>query len=217
MNYVDIAVIVVLLASGVLALMRGVVHEVLSVAGWVVAALAAFWSLPLVRPLLGDYITNPTLADIAGGAAVFVVVLVVSSMLTHAVARTVQGSALGSIDRSLGFLFGIVRGIALVSLCFLAVTKLMAPDEPEILASAKTRPLMATGARMIQSLLPGDMSEAESRAREASERVEQARQIKEMYDRLQAPSPRSDREPGKSAEPPSYDSRGLERLIETNK
>lgn len=218
MNAVDIAVIVVVLASGVFALMRGLIHEILAVTGWVAAGLAAFWGLPLVRPLIRNYIAGQTLGDIVGGALIFLVVLLLSSALTHAVARRVQRSAIGSVDRSLGFAFGLARGVVLASLCFILVTKLMAPLEPEILSNAKTRPLMAAGARMIQSLIPAQFQAVEDRAKGAGQLLDDARQAQDMYERLQAPKPRAgEAGAAKPASPPEYDSRGLERLIETTK
>jgi membrane protein required for colicin V production len=214
-NPIDIAVVVVLLASGVFALMRGFVYEVLAMAGWIAAGLAALWGLPLVRPLIHPYITKDWIADIAGGAGIFLVVLLVSSFITHAIARQVRKSAVSSVDRSLGFAFGLLRGLVLTSLCFMVLTKLMAPaDEPEMLATAKTRPLMVIGARMIQSLLPPSFSDIETKAKDAAQTIHEVQQGKEMYDRLNNPKPRSP-DQQQNDKPPAYDSRGLERLIET--
>lgn len=231
MNAVDIAVVVVLLASGVFALMRGFVYETLAMAGWIAAGLAAFWGLPMARPIVSKYISNPTIADVVGGVAIFLVVLLVSSVITTAISRRVQRSAISSVDRSLGFAFGLIRGLVLASLCFILATKLFDP-EPDILASAKTRPLLVAGARVLQSLVPSQLNSAQDAAKEAADAAIQAQQAKEMYDRLNAPRPKgadqnsaqpssspakSDNGQGSDQTAPSYDNRGLERLIETTK
>jgi membrane protein required for colicin V production len=213
-NLVDIAVVVVLLASGVFALMRGFVYEVLAMAGWIAAGLAALWGIPLVRPFVHPYIASQTLADIAGGVAIFLATLLLSSFITHAISRRVQKSSVSSVDRSLGFAFGLLRGLILASLCFLLVTKLMAPDEPAMLSSAKTRPLLAASARIIQSLVPSYLSGIEDKAKDASNAVNQAQQAKEMYERLSAPKPKS-ADQTQNDKQPAYDSHSLERLIET--
>jgi membrane protein required for colicin V production len=213
-NAVDIAVVVVLLASGVFALMRGFVYEVLAMAGWIAAALAALWGLPLVRPFVHQYISGQTLGDVVGGTVIFLITLLASSFVTHAISRRVQKSSISSVDRSLGFAFGLVRGLVLASLCFMVVTKLMAPDEPEMLSSAKTRPLMAAGARMLQSLIPTYLNGMEDKAKEAATAVDQARQAKEMYDRLSTPKPKSADSPQNDKQP-AYDSHSLERLIQS--
>ena len=211
MNSVDIAVIVVLLASGVFALMRGFVYEVLAMAGWVLAALAALWGLPLVRPYIAPHISNATIADVAGGAAIFLLVLLISSFITHGISRQVRKSAVSAVDRSLGFAFGLLRGLVLVSLCFMVVDKLTAPDEPEVLVQAKTRPLMAAGSKFIQSLIPGH-SRLETQARDAAEQALQ----KQVYDRLSSPKPKSAPEDEGKEKQPNYDKNGLERLINSN-
>lgn len=238
MNAVDIAVVVVLLASGVFALMRGFVYETLATAGWIAAGLGAFWGLPMARPFVSKYIANPTIADIAGGVAIFLAVLLISSFITHAISRTVQKSAISSVDRSLGFAFGLARGLVLASLCFILSTKLMDP-EPEVLSTAKTRPLLIIGSRLLQSVVPSQLaSSAQDKAQQAADAAIQAQQAKEMYDRLNAPRPKGADQPGNAntaptpangqpgAQPakpengeksPSYDNRGLERLIETTK
>ena len=210
MNSVDIAVIIVLLVSGVFALMRGFVYEVLAMAGWVLAALAALWGLPYIRPLIAPHISNPTIADVAGGAAIFLVVLLVSSFITHSISRQVRKSAVSAVDRSLGFAFGLVRGLVLASLCYMVVDKLTAPDEPAVLVAAKTRPMLAAGSRLIQSLIPGH-SDIEGKAKAAAEAAAQAA----MFNQLSAPKPKSANDDAGKDKTPSYDRSGLERLIET--
>jgi membrane protein required for colicin V production len=209
-NSVDIAVIVVLLISGVIALVRGFVYEVLAMAGWVLAALAAVWGLQYIRPLIAPHISNQTLADVAGGAAIFLVVLLISSFITHSISRQVRKSAVSAVDRSLGFAFGLVRGLVLASLCYMVVDKLTAPDEPAVLAAAKTRPMLAAGSRMIQSLIPGH-SDIEGKAKAAAEAAAQAA----MFNQLSAPKPKSNDDQGRD-KAPNYDNSGLERLIETS-
>jgi len=216
-NAVDIVVVVVLLASGVFALMRGFVHEVLAMAGWIIAPLAAVQALPYVRPLAHQYISpNPTIADGAGGFAVFLVVLLLLSLVTHAISKKVQGSAVSSVDRSLGFAFGLLRGLVLVSLAYM-VAKTLMPDDPEILANAKTRPLMVIGATMIQSLVPEQVSEAQSKVNKAAGIATEAKQASDAYSGLLAPKPRSPDQPKDEKHSPAYDNSSLERLIENTK
>lgn len=209
MNSVDIAVLILLLGSGIFALMRGFVYEVLAVTGWVLAALAAFWGLPYIVPLLEPHISNPTIANVAGGAVIFLSVLLISSFITHSIARQVRKSAVSAVDRSLGFAFGLVRGLVLASLCFMVVTLLMAPEEPAVLTNARTRPLLAAGSRLIQSLLPSHGKLA-GRAKEAADAALQ----REVYEQLSSPKPRSADDTNKDKQP-NYDKSGLERLIET--
>ncbi|HSF92427.1 MAG TPA: CvpA family protein [Paracoccaceae bacterium] len=118
---VDGGVVALLFISAILAYARGFVREILSIAGWIGAAVVAFYFAPSVEPLmreipvLNDIIgENCELGVLAGFAAVFAVALVVIALFTPLVSGAVQNSAIGSLDSGLGFLFGIVRGVLLI-------------------------------------------------------------------------------------------------------
>ena len=115
-TFLDIAIGVVLLISGLLAFVRGFVHEVLAVGAWIGAIVVAVFGFPYHRPYARDLIPHELVADAAAGAAIFVVALVVLSLLTRALSDRVKDSALNALDRSLGFVFGLLRGAVLVCL-----------------------------------------------------------------------------------------------------
>lgn len=234
MNSVDIAVGVVLLISAVISLMRGFVHEILSHAGWIVSGLAALWAVqrvPEVHDLSHKYIHNDLLADIAAGVVIFLVLLVILSFFTHAVARRVQNSALGSTDRALGFVFGLVRGLVLCSLAYMVVIWLSAgpassgpPSPPEWLKDAKALPLIKVGADFIQSLLPEQIAilqrtteDAATAGKKATDAAGQINDNADLLKALESPQPKAPDTPDAKKAPPK-DEKGLERLIQnTNK
>jgi len=120
-TFVDGGVAGILFISAVLAYSRGFVREALSIAGWVAAAIIAFYFAgavePLVReiPVLKDLIgENCELGVLAGFAAVFAVALIVIALFTPMISGAVQNSGLRAIDSGLGFLFGVLRGVLLV-------------------------------------------------------------------------------------------------------
>lgn len=192
-NAFDLVVLGVLALSGVLAFFRGFVHEVLAIAAWVGAALAALYGLPHLRPIAREHIPVSWAADLAAGAALFLVVLLVLSLLTRAVSKRVQNSALGALDRSLGFLFGLARGAVAVALAFLVIAWLWpeAEDRPTWIADARSAPLAENGARMLSSLLPEGLSDdadrARAAARDAEAQTRQAIELKQTLDRLAQP------------------------------
>ncbi len=118
---IDGIVVAILLISGFLAFSRGIVREVLSIAGWAGAAVIAFifaprgkdlvYEIPVVSGFVGD---SCNIALIVSFAVIFVLALIVISLFTPLLAGIVSGSALGLIDKGLGFLFGIARGLLLV-------------------------------------------------------------------------------------------------------
>lgn len=182
-NPTDIAVLVILLLSALLAFARGFVREVLSVAAWVGAALAAVWAFPHVEPIARRYIGMELAANVVAGAGVFLVVLIVLSILFGRISRGVKASSLNAVDRSLGFLFGLARGALLVCLAYLLVTWVYpADDHPAWLRDARTRPVIQAGAEQLRHLVPDQTRTAAQREAEAaaeSAREQAARAIQE--------------------------------------
>ncbi|MDJ0894867.1 MAG: CvpA family protein [Alphaproteobacteria bacterium] len=150
----DLFVGAVLVISAMLAFARGLVREVLSMAAWLGAIAATYFGrapiTELSRQALGyDW------APMVGFVAVFVVSLVALSVAGHAVASMVRGSALNSVDRSLGFLFGLARGGLVVCLAYLVLTFAYPPaEQPLELRQARTLPLIERGAEALRELVP---------------------------------------------------------------
>jgi membrane protein required for colicin V production len=94
------------------------VREVLGVGAWAGAAAFAVWGLPSVRPFLTSRLPAEWI-DIAGAGGLFLVSLIVLLMVSHYVSRAVRASALGGVDRSLGLVFGLARGAALVVIAYI--------------------------------------------------------------------------------------------------
>jgi membrane protein required for colicin V production len=162
----DIGILIVLLASGLLALSRGFVSEVLSIAGWAAAALVTVWAYPHLQPFAAQYLQPEILANVATAAVVFVIALVVFSAIGHRIASGVRRSSIGSIDRILGLLFGLVRGALLVVLAYLALIWVFpVANRPAWLDNAKLRPWVEQGASWLASLFPeGTIEETLERA-----------------------------------------------------
>lgn len=159
-NATDLVVIAVLVISGLLAFARGFIREVLSIGAWVGAAAATIYGFPLVKPFVSDYIPNELFANVVTGVVIFVVTLGALAALSHMLSRNVRDSALGAVDRSLGLLFGLVRGAVLVSVAWLIFAFLTTPeDRPDWITEARTLPLVTAGAQMLAGLLPDDAIE----------------------------------------------------------
>ncbi len=154
-NVADVVVALVILISGLLAFFRGFVHEMLAVVSWIGAGLATLYGFPYLRPQLRELITVPLIADMTAGVAIFLVVLIVLSILTRVVSRRIRTSALGPLDRSLGLVFGFLRGAALVCVAWLIFAWLLPrEDHPEWVTEAKLRPLVERGSVLLVGLLP---------------------------------------------------------------
>lgn len=113
MTWLDYGVIAVLLLSIAWGAWRGLVHEVLSLAGWVLAFLAANL---LAAPLSESFPANmrPEFRVVGAFVAVFVGTLVLTTLLTALVTKFIRVSVLQSLDRWLGALFGLLRGLVII-------------------------------------------------------------------------------------------------------
>ncbi|MDE0943977.1 MAG: CvpA family protein [Alphaproteobacteria bacterium] len=159
-NVTDVVILIILLISGLLALSRGFVKEVLSIAGWVVAAVATLELFPFVQPVIRRYIDQELIADSVSGVVIFVVVLTLASFLSSAVSRRVQRSEIGILDRSLGFLFGLLRGVVVIALSYLVLVQFLATeDQPDWLREARAMPAIEYSAGILAALAPDDVRE----------------------------------------------------------
>lgn len=119
---IDGIVAAVIVLSAILAYSRGLVRELMAIAGWVAAAVLAFLfaprAVPLVKeiPYVGDFLRSSCeLAIIAAFSTVFALALLLVSLFTPLFSVVVQRSALSGVDQALGFVFGALRGILLVA------------------------------------------------------------------------------------------------------
>lgn len=154
-NPADLIVIAVIVVSGIFALVRGLVHELLSLGAWIGAGVATYYGIDYAIPFARRLTDNQPLADVGAGTAVFLAVLVVLSILTRIIVRQVRRSSLGALDRSLGLLFGLARGALLVAVAWLVAAWAYQDQEiPGWIAEAKTLPLAQQGARVLYEALP---------------------------------------------------------------
>lgn len=110
----DGIVVVVVLVSALLAMYRGFLREVLSIASWVAAAVVAVLFYKQAQPTVQVYVPNEQVATIATIAGLFLVTLLLVSWITMKISDFVLDSAFGALDRTFGFLFGAARGLLLL-------------------------------------------------------------------------------------------------------
>jgi len=155
----DIIVLVVVLISAVLAMVRGFVREVLSVASWVAAAAAAYFLYKPVMPLVAPYVDSKTVQIIISAASIFFVALIVASYITMKISDFVIDSRVGAVDRAFGFIFGAVRGVLLLVIALIFFDWLV-PNPPAWVAEARTKPVLDDIGQRIMAALPEDAEAA---------------------------------------------------------
>jgi len=153
----DIILLAVMLISGLLAMIRGFMREILSIGAWGVAALVTLYAYPRVLPLAQGYIGSNMVAAAASVGGVFLLTLLIVSIITVRISDMVLDSRVGALDRTLGFLFGLGRGLLLVVVAFLFFAWLV-PDrsQPEWVRGAKSKVVLQSTGQWLMSMLPDD-------------------------------------------------------------
>lgn len=121
LQILDFILIGIMLVSGLLALARGFTREVLSLISWGAAAVAAYFALKQQAWLdfVTPYVDKPILAQIVVGAAAFIITLILVSIISVKLSDKVVDSSVGAFDRTLGFLYGLARGLVLVGIAYI--------------------------------------------------------------------------------------------------
>lgn len=157
MSAADIVVIVTVLLCGVIALRLGLVRVVLGLAGWVGATLATIYGYSYARPYAREWIGQELIADIAAGAAIFVVSMIILTFISHAIAGGVRDSSFGMLDRTFGLLAGLAIGAIIVSGGYTFSQQVFEmTDQSSFYRDARTLPLLRRGSSMIAAAAPGD-------------------------------------------------------------
>lgn len=217
MNAGDLVVLSALGLFAIFGLLLGFVGVVLLAARWVGASLVTMWGFPYVQKLARHAISTPLIADVVAGIGLFVVALVVLSIVSHAIGNLIRKSSLNALDRTLGFIVGIVGGIAVVALTYLAFAQWIwatPADRPDWVRQARTLPLVESTADFLRGLAPPEYrGKAKAVEDEISQRSRQAQEAQKALRALSTPAtntPASEAETGYKTDV----RRDLERLIQ---
>jgi membrane protein required for colicin V production len=158
--YLDIFLIVVMLISGLLAMVRGFMREILSIVAWVAAAGAAFYATPRLVPYATQYFGGwnewVVKGIVVGG--VFLATLIIVSIFTVRLSDKILDSRIGALDRTLGFLFGLARGLIIVVVAFVFFNWLVPQkSQPDGIKNARSRVVLQGTGDWLESLLPENL------------------------------------------------------------
>lgn len=153
----DYAVLAIVGISVLLSIIHGFVRELLALASWIVAFLAAQNYAADVAPLLPAAMTNGSLRLLAAFMAIFLTVLLAMTLVAMLVSRLFRSAGLGLADRALGAVFGLVRGFAIVMVVVLLAGLTALPRQPMWREAMLSAPLEAL-ANAVKGWLPYELS-----------------------------------------------------------
>jgi membrane protein required for colicin V production len=157
----DLILLGIMLVSGLLAVMRGFTREVLSLVSWGLAAAAAWFAFQK-RPffdMVMPYVNNEKIALAAIAGIAFLLVLIIVSIISVKISDTVVDSSAGALDRTLGFIYGLARGLVLVAIAYLFYSWANPPEKHEDwIRNAQTLPLIKFTSSLLVSVMPPDIA-----------------------------------------------------------
>jgi membrane protein required for colicin V production len=130
MSWLDYAILGVLAVSVVWGIWRGFVREVISLAGWVLAFLAANAVAGPLGDALPTSISSPEVRVLVAFLVVFIFTLSIATVAGMLLSRLLKAAGLGGLDRTLGGLFGLARGVVILLALAIAAGLTAAPRHP---------------------------------------------------------------------------------------
>jgi membrane protein required for colicin V production len=162
-TWIDIAVVAVVVISAGFAFGRGLVTETFSIVEWVAAAYVALNFTPSFQPLLQGYISPPWLEYVAVFIGTFLLVLIPLSFLSHRLEEAIKRSEIGPVDRALGLIFGVGRGLAIVGLAYILYAALVPlQSRSPALTNARSYSIIRNSSEVLLELVPGTEKEIAS-------------------------------------------------------
>ncbi|MEW6369555.1 MAG: CvpA family protein [Pseudomonadota bacterium] len=158
MTIFDYLVLFVLVSSVVISTMRGLVKEILSLLGWVVAFVVANAYGAKLAPLLPELIPGETVRLMVAFVALFLGVRILMGLLSLALGALIEASGLSLADRGLGGLFGLARGVVIVLAAVILCSMTSIPQQ-DFWKDALLSPLAETGARTVKPFLPAALAQ----------------------------------------------------------
>lgn len=162
-NMFDAIVIGVITLSAILSLFRGFVRELLSLGAWVGAGIITLYVFPDVAAQIKPHVKSTMIASGFASMGTYIVALIVISMFNRMLLKFMKtGSEVGAIDNIMGFVFGVMRGILLVSIGYFTLSIMISEDvnkQPDWLKTSLTKPYVEKSAKWLAAIAPEYLEE----------------------------------------------------------
>ena len=154
-NLLDLISLIIIILSAIISSLKGFVRESLSIVAWIGAIFCSVYLSPYFFDISLSFITNNVLAEIITYITTFVIVLVTLSMITRSLSIYIRSTALNNLDKSLGFIFGLIKGLIILSI-ILIIFDWFSLDKkrPVIITSAKILPAVDVTSQLLINTLP---------------------------------------------------------------
>ena len=170
MTLFDLAVIGTIILSTLLAFARGVIRELIALIAWVVGIVGAIAFMPLVGSWIPEFGMHPVVRYVIAFALILIVALLLGALIAYPLARAIRAAGLGFVDRFLGSIFGLARGL-LVVLAFVLVAGLTTLPRADWWQNAALAPPLVVVALALRPWLPPHWAEQLDYSRDGAKRA----------------------------------------------
>ena len=167
MTAFDFAVLAVIALSTLFAFLRGVIRELIALIAWVAGFVAAFVFTPQVASWIPEF-GHPMLRYVIAFVLILIAALVLGAAIAYPLAKVVRAAGLGFVDRFLGSIFGVARGLLLV-LAFVLVAGLTTLPRTDWWQNSALAPPLVAAALALKPYLPGQWAERLDYSREGAQ------------------------------------------------
>ena len=158
MIWVDYVIIGIIALSAIIGLARGLIREVIALAVWIVAALAAWLFYVPVAEQLTPWIETPSVRMAAAVLILVFGVLIVGAIVAYLLSVLVDKTGLTGTDRLLGMVFGAGRGAVLVALLVFLATLTPIAEDPWW-SQSRLLPKFQLLADLMLDMIPPDVTD----------------------------------------------------------
>ena len=138
---IDIAIVFIVAASGVISMIRGFVKEAMALVIWLSAFIVAMSFKEVVAELLANVIVLASIRQLAAWGILFVGTLLIGAMVNFLLGKLVSSTGLSGTDRTLGLVFGVFRGLLVVLALVIIVPKALPVDQDSWWTASSLIPL----------------------------------------------------------------------------
>ena len=154
-TFIDCLIVLIIVVSAGYAAWRGFLWETLTIFAWVAAAFGCLYFGPYLIPMMRSMVNEAWLASLLAYALVFLAIFIPLAFMSHRFSATVKHSPIGPLDRAAGVAFGIVRGLVIVGLAYLAFTYFVPiRNQPRWVTEARLLPMVQSAADVMLSVVP---------------------------------------------------------------
>jgi membrane protein required for colicin V production len=154
-NWLDIAIVLIVVASVIGSVRRGLTRELVALAALIAGVLTALWWYPEPARYLEPYTSSPAVAGFISFLVIVILFILTGWIVARLLSMLVKAAGLRWFDRLLGAAFGLLRGILTAAVLVLALVAFRpGPSPAQSVAHSRLAPAVLYGSRTIMMLAP---------------------------------------------------------------